>query len=160
MSSKLLVFRDHSYLFGILPEEYDMHLPLNQVTITQDKQNSDLWFFETKKDNINGQFVHPLALFGFRKYSFSQNSVLFIRNLSHSELPSFGLVMNDFYMQLSERRVEPKKIEPEVVKNFPKHFPKDAFHYVQRYKRKNIFVINPDALLAACKISLHQPVLV
>ncbi len=154
MSSRLFIFQEQAYLFGIQSGEFDKHLLLNRVTVFQDKQHTDLWKYEIKDNSESGYFIHPAALFGFSKIKFSQKSILFIRNQPQS--PTFGLLMNDFYIHMTEKRVESKRIEPDVVKNFPPQLPKSVFHYVRRYKRKNIFVINPDALLKEYSIQLPE----
>ncbi|MBU2515447.1 hypothetical protein KJ966_29375 [bacterium] len=154
MSSRLFVFREQTYLFGILSGEFDKYLSLNHVIICQDEQHPNLWKFEATDTGESGYFIHPMELFGFGKIKFSQKSILFIRNQPDS--PAFGLLMNDFYMHINDKRAEPKRIEPDVVKNFPPQLPKPVFQFVRRFKRKNIFVINPDALLKEYNIQFPE----
>jgi hypothetical protein len=148
--NSIFVFKEQSHLFGILPTDFNTFLPLNKLWIAPVSNDSPLWKFEGTPSNQQGYFVHLATLFGFKDVRFSQSGVVFLKQ--HAKNMFVGIVMNDFVMQIVNRNIGPKTIAMELTKNFPPNLPKSAFHFIQRYKRKNIMVINPEGLMKEYKI--------
>lgn len=139
MQQRLFVFREQPYLFGIVNSDFDTYLPLNKVWISPDPETPNIWHFEVKNSaSRKGCFIHPATLFGFGEVQISDSSVLFLKKQDNGM--ETGILMNDFVMQLSDKKVGLKQYETELVKSFPENLPKSAFRFVQRYKRSNIFV--------------------
>ena len=142
--NSLLVFKEETVYFGLLADEYDTYLPLNQLSISPHGQNALLWKFEAKQSRQKGCFTNPAMLFGFKDIKFSQSGIVFIKRLSTKE--SMGLLMNDFITQIVRKKTGLKTSPVHLNKNLPPTFPKSAFHFIQRHQRKNVLVINPDQL--------------
>ncbi len=151
MKNTLLVFREQNLFFGIRSNDFEQYFPLNKVWISQANNSSQVWRFEGKEKKEKGCFIHPGSLFGFSKFRISQTGVIFLKNISN-QLP-MGILMNEFLMKISLKKIGTKKIDIEQLKKFPTHLPKSAFHTVQRYKRKNIFIIDPLMLFKAYDIA-------
>lgn len=145
MHNNLLIFREQSYLFGLLPAEFENYLPLDTVWISPFQDSPHIWQYETKESAKKGYFVHPGTLFGFSNLSFSENSVIFLTEIKNKM--GFGVLMNGYLTQLSEKVTLQKKMDLELVSNFPDNLPKSAFQYVQRYKRKNVLVLDLKGLI-------------
>lgn len=152
--NSIFVFKEQTHLFGILPTDFYTFLPLNKLWISPVSKDSPLWRFEGESSIQQGYFVHLATLFGFKDIRFSQSGVIFLKQ--HTKKSYVGIVMNDFLMQIMNRKIGPKTIAIELTKNFPPNLPKSAFHFVQRYKRKNIMVINPEGLLKEYDITWPQ----
>jgi hypothetical protein len=144
-SNSLFVFKEQTHFFGIRNSDFDTYFPLNRLWISPTNEKQLLWKFEGRQEKQKGYFIAPGILFGFKDVKLSESSIVFLKKFSHQS--SVGLVMNDFYTQIVNTRVGPKVLSTELIKNFPEHLPKSAFHFVKRYKRKNIMVINMEGLL-------------
>lgn len=154
MQQSLFVFREQPYLFGIESNDFDSYLPLNKVWISPDPVTPNIWHFEVKNSKSRkGYFIHPATLFGFRDVQISNSSVLFLMKLENGM--ETGILMNDFVMQLSDKKVGLKQYETELVKSFPESLPKSAFRFVQKYKRNNIFVFDVAGLIK--EFGIHWP---
>ncbi len=149
-SDDLFVFKEQMHFFGIRKSDFDNYFPLNQMWISPLDDMQLLWRFESIQGKPKGYFVHPAMLFGFKDVNFSQSSIVFLKKLNHKT--SVGLIMNDFYTQIVNGNVGPRLLSTDLVKNFPANLPKNAFHFVKRYKRKNIMVINLEGLVDEYKI--------
>ena len=149
-SDGLLVFKEQTHLFGIRNSDFDSYFPLNKLWISPSNKEQLLWKFEGKQGKPKGYFVHPAMLFGFKDVKFSQSSIVFLKKLNKNI--SVGLIMNDFYTRIINGRIGPKVLSTDLVKNFPINLPKAAFHFVKRYKRKNIMVINLEGLIDEFRI--------
>lgn len=146
MQNNVYVFKEPPYLLGVTQDDFESHLPLNQAWISPEPNSSNIWRFKTKdRSPRKGFFVHPGALFGFQKVQISNTSVLFLKKLDNEI--EIGILMNEFLLQTSNKKAGSKQLSVDFVKNFPEKLPKTAFHFVQRHKRKNVFVINFDGLM-------------
>lgn len=156
MQQRLFVFREQPYLFGIVDSDFDAYLPLNQVWISPDSVTPNIWHFELKNGSSRkGCFIHPATLFGFREVQISNSSVLFLKKQENGM--ETGVLMSDFVMQLSDKKVGLKQFETDLVKSFPQELPKSAFRFVQRFKRNNIFVFDVAGLLNEFSICWPEP---
>lgn len=156
MPNELYVFREQNYFFGILPDDFDTFFPLNRVTITPVESSASLWIYEEKKTGEKGFFIHPASFLGFRKLTFSQSSLIFLINRQESR--PLGMLMNEFIVNIALKKAFNKNIEIEAVKNFPKSFPKSVFNYIHRYKRANVFVINPTKMMEEFNIRVPESI--
>ena len=151
MQNNLYVFREHPYLLGVKPDEFESYLPLNKVWISPLSNHSNIWRFEVKNGSIRqGFFIHPGGLLGLQKAQISNYSVLFLKKLSDDI--EIGILMNDFLLQIADKKLAPKQLDVNFLKNFPDSLPKPAFHFVQRHQRKNVYVISFDGLIAEYEI--------
>ncbi len=103
-----------------------------------------IWEFEGKQEPTKGRFVHLGSLFGFSPTYFSQSGYIFLKKVNNQS--TIGIFMDNLYMQGSLKKIGDKKLEIEKIKNFPPNVPKTSFRFVQKYKRKNILVIDPLSL--------------
>lgn len=152
MQNKLIIFQESSHLIGINPSDFDSAIQLNAVWISPSATSENVWEFESKDAAWKGCFVHPGTLFGFGKVYFDASSYLFLQKENDDFY--IGILMNEFLIQLSEKRTLSKKLEIDLVKNFPAELPKSAFQFVHRYKRKNVLVLHPAGLLETYHIKL------
>ena len=150
----IFVFREQPHLFGILPGDFDTYLPLEQVSISHDSENPLLWIYEEKQTSKKGYFIHPALLLGFKKITFSKSGILFLKN--NTQETDIGILMNDFLMKIVQKKAGSRTLSVDLVKNFPSEFPKRAFRFVQRFKRQNILVINPEGLIKEFNLSRPQ----
>ncbi len=144
-SNNIFVFRERAHLFGVLVDDFESHLPLNRVWVSHNTEDSPFWQFEDQRTSQKGHFIHPATLFGFENLSFSESSVLFLN--TQSEKLKVGVLMNEFLMKLINKKSVNRALAVDLVKNFPPALPKTAFKFVHRFKRNNIYVLNPEGLL-------------
>jgi hypothetical protein len=154
--SDLFVFREQSHLLGILADDFESHLPLNRVWLSHDNDNSPFWKYEDKQTSEKGYFIHPAMLFGFNNMSFCQSSIIFLNR--HQDSMNVGILMNEFLMKIIHKKSGNKALAVELVKNFPSVLPKSAFHFVHRFKRKNILVLNPEGLMKEFGLTWPQAI--
>jgi len=142
--NSLLVFKEGATYFGLLADEYDTYLPLNQLSISPHQQNDLLWDFHGKQSKQKGCFTNLAMLFGYADIRFSQSGVIFLKRLSTKE--SIGLLVNEFITQIVNKKTGFKKTATYLSNNIPPALPQSVFHFIQRHQRKNILVINPEKL--------------
>lgn len=148
MQDSLIVFSENIYFFGLLPSDFDQFFSLNKAWISPTEDSSLQWKFEREEEPYQGNFVHFGNLLGLSSATFSETGYIFLKNLSATS--SQGVFINQFIMRVALKKMkERNRIEVDEAKGFPPDVPRTAFRYVQRYKRKNIMVLDPLMLFRA-----------
>lgn len=153
-SNHLFVFKEQSLTLGVLPNEFDLVVPLNQYWISQSTTNPKIWKFNRENSSRSGFFVHPASLFGLKEVRFSDRGIAFLKKQSEDKY--IGMVLNQYLMKIGVKKLGPKLIAADLVKNLPQNLPKSVFRSVQRFQRKNIFILNFDGILDEYKIDWEE----
>jgi len=150
MDKSLVIFQEKNLYFGIYPSEFIQHFSLNQVWISQSGIKSPIWQFEKKKDPVQGRFIHFGSLLGLSQAHFNNGGYIFIKETSSTS--ALGICINGWLMQIPLRKLPDKKLEVDQFNRFPPNIPRTAFNFIQLYKGKHIFVIDPLLLFRAYDI--------
>ena len=144
MKHSIIVISEGNYLFGFSPEIFDEHYPLNEIWLSQDKQTSKIWNFE-KKDNsqcgilVNlNQFINPASA------TFDFNGNVFTKSIAGSSDSIFGFFCNQVIAQIIIEERDKRIVDIESVKKHPDNINIISYSKVIKYKRKNVFVIDPE----------------
>lgn len=141
MDNSLIVFREENIYLGLLLNDFEQHFSLNHVWISPSMQSPLIWKFETKQKPFEGNFVHLGILLGFSPAYFNHSGHIFLKKIH--DFSFMGIFMNNFFLQIPFAKFRDKKLDISEVKNYPLNVPKNTFRFVHRFKRKNIFVIDP-----------------
>ncbi|MCP4749709.1 MAG: hypothetical protein GY866_02340 [Proteobacteria bacterium] len=150
MSNSLVIFREHNHYFGLFPNDFEQHFSLNKTWISPSEHSPLIWKFEREQSPSEGVFVHLGAVFGYSPANFSQTGHIFMKKVSDQS--SMGIFADNLLMKIPKIKTGDKNIDVEKIKNLPPEIPIKAFRFIKRYRRKNIFVIDPLMLFQACHI--------
>lgn len=150
MDKSLVIFQEKSLYFGIYPSEFRYHFSLNQVWISHAGNESPIWQFEKKKDPKQGKFIHFGSLLGLSQAHFNNGGYVFIKETSNTS--ELGICINSLLMRIPLKKLPNKKLEIDEFSHFPPNIPKTVFNFIQLYKGKYIFVIDPLLLFSAYNI--------
>jgi len=143
MKHSIIVISEGSYLFGFAPETFDEHYPLNEIWISQDKQNSNIWNFEKKDSSQRGilvnlnQFINPASA------TFDFNGNVFTKGITGSSDSIFGFFCNQVIAQITVEEKDKRTVDIDSIKKYPDNINIISYSRVIKYKRKNVFVIDP-----------------
>ncbi|MFH2133099.1 MAG: hypothetical protein ABIK68_22190, partial [bacterium] len=144
-----VIFQEKDLYFGIYPSEFKTHFSLNQVWISHSGNDSPIWQFQRKKDPVDGQFIHFGSLLKLSQAHFNNGGYIFIKEVATAAM---GICINGLLMRIPLKKLPNKKIEVDEFAHFPPGIPRTAFSFVQFYKGKYIFVIDPLLLFRAYEI--------
>ena len=147
MDKSLIIFQEKDLYFGIFPNEFKYHISLNQVWISHSGNSSPIWQFERKKDLLQGRFIHFGSLLGLSQAHFNNGGYLFLKEISGGS--DLGICISGLLMRIPLKQLPNKKLEIDEFSHFPPDIPKTIFSFIQLYKGKYIFVIDPELLFRA-----------
>ncbi len=147
MDKSLVVFQENDLYFGIYPNEFKHNFSLSQVWISRPEKDSPIWRFTRKKDPIEGNFIHFGALLGLSQSHFNNGGYIFIKEVSNTF--ALGICFSGLLMHIPLKKIPQKRIEVDAFSHFPPDIPKTVFSFIQVYKGKHIYVIDPLLLFRA-----------
>jgi len=144
MDKSLIVFREKHHYFGIFPHEFERHLLLDQIWISPSDKVPALWQFEGRPFSLKGYLIHLGSLLGLPQISFSHQGYVFLKK--YEDQSHWGVFLNDIYLQTTLKKIGKKSRSPAEVTPLAEDIPENIFHSVIRYRRKDIWVIDPVGL--------------
>lgn len=146
MENSLVIFQERGLNLGFFPNDFETFFQLSSAWISPSNHSTLIWNFERTKEPQHGSFVHVGALLGNSPATFNEQGYVFLKKIN--DLITMGLFLNDIITEMPSKKMG-KKIEIDQVNKVPSDIPKSIFRFVQRIKRKNIFVIDPLMLFQA-----------
>ncbi|MDH5560163.1 MAG: hypothetical protein OEY59_04830 [Deltaproteobacteria bacterium] len=145
MQESLIVFRKNNFFFGIKPSDFDYQFNLNKVFISKENLTEGVWRFENADSELKkGVFVHLGALFNLYPAFIQHNNFVFCKQVEKDFY--LGYVFDNFYTQIALKKFKNKKKDLQEIHNLPPDIPREAFQYIQLFKRKKILVVDPIGL--------------
>lgn len=156
MDKSLIVFQERDLFFGIYPNEFKHNFSLNQVWISNSGDESPIWQFRRKKDPVEGVFIHFGSLLELSQAHFDNGGYIFVKEITGVPM-NIGICVSGLLMRIPLKKLRAKKIEIDDFPRFPAGIPKTVFSYIQQYKGKHIFVIDPLLLFRAYDLTAYLP---
>jgi len=151
MEKSLVVFQEHDLYFGVYPTEFKYHFSLNQVWISNSGDNSPIWRFRRKQEPNEGVFVHFGSLLELSQAHFDNGGYIFIKDMAGVSV-DLGICISGLLMRIPLKKLSGRKSEVDTFSRFPTGIPRTIFKFVQQYRGKSIFVIDPVLLFRAFDI--------
>ncbi len=146
MENSLVIFQERGLLLGLFPSDFETFFQLSSAWISPSNHSMLIWNFERAKEPKKGSFIHAGVLLGNSPATFNEQGYIFIKKIN--SILTMGLFLNEIVTETPMKKIG-KKIDVDQINKLPPDIPKSIFRFVQRIKRKKIFIIDPLMLFQA-----------
>ena len=133
MYDDLIIFREGNAYFGLLAEDFETHIPIDEVKLSPSSFSDTVWSFSDPKTKLEGFLFHLGMVIGQSFTSISHQSYLFIREVNQINL---AVMLANYQFRLPANQLNSLQVKP----------PHQAFRRLYRYKKLSILLLDPIAL--------------